>query len=58
MGVRGGDSYVSGLRAHPKNVWIAGRKVADVTQDPACADPWQPWRRSMIARSTMSCGER
>src|SRR6202035_4844993 len=23
-----------------------------------CADPWQPWRRSMIARSTMSCGER
>ena len=39
MGVRGGDRYVSGLRAHPKNVWIAGRKVADVTQDPALRRP-------------------
>ena len=39
MGVRGGDSYVSGLRAHPKNVWIAGRKVTDVTQDPALRRP-------------------
>ncbi|MFZ1094835.1 MAG: 4-hydroxyphenylacetate 3-hydroxylase N-terminal domain-containing protein, partial [Xanthobacteraceae bacterium] len=39
MGVRGGDSYVSGLRAHPKSVWIAGRKVADVTQDPALRRP-------------------
>src|ERR1700726_848668 len=39
MGVRGGDDYVSGLRAHPKNVWIAGRKVADVTQDPALRRP-------------------
>ncbi len=39
MGVRGGESYVSGLRAHPKDVWIAGRKVADVTQDPALRRP-------------------
>jgi anthranilate 3-monooxygenase (FAD) / 4-hydroxyphenylacetate 3-monooxygenase len=39
MGVRGGDSYVRGLRAHPKNVWIAGRKVGDVTQDPAFHRP-------------------
>jgi hypothetical protein len=23
MGVRGGDCYVRGLRAHPKDVWIA-----------------------------------
>jgi 4-hydroxyphenylacetate 3-monooxygenase oxygenase component len=39
MAVRGGESYVSGLRAHPKDVWIAGRQVADVTQDPALRRP-------------------
>ena len=39
MGIRGGDCYVRGLRAHPKDVWIAGRKVGDVTQDPALRRP-------------------
>ena len=39
MGVRGGDSYIAGLRAHPKDVWISGRKVADVTRDPAPRTP-------------------
>jgi 4-hydroxyphenylacetate 3-monooxygenase oxygenase component len=39
MGVRGGDSYISGLKAHPKNVWIAGRKVGDVTEDAALRRP-------------------
>src|SRR3974390_2453235 len=39
MGIRGGDCYVRGLQAHPKDVWIAGRKVGDVTQDPALRRP-------------------
>ena len=39
MGVRSGDSYLCGLRAHPKDVWIAGRKVDDVTRDPALRRP-------------------
>jgi 4-hydroxyphenylacetate 3-monooxygenase oxygenase component len=39
MGVRGGKDYVSGLKAHPREVWIAGRKVTDVTADPAFRRP-------------------
>lgn len=39
MSVRGGKDYVSGLKAHPKDVWIAGRKVPDVTIDPAFRRP-------------------
>lgn len=39
MGVRGGDSYLSRLKAHPKDVWISGRKVPDVTVDPAFRRP-------------------
>jgi 4-hydroxyphenylacetate 3-monooxygenase oxygenase component len=33
MGVRNGKSYISRLRAHPKDVWVAGRKTGDVTKD-------------------------
>jgi 4-hydroxyphenylacetate 3-monooxygenase oxygenase component len=39
MGARGGDSYISGLRAHPKEVWVSGRKVSDVTRDPVFRRP-------------------
>jgi 4-hydroxyphenylacetate 3-monooxygenase oxygenase component len=39
MGVRGGNSYLSGLKAHPKDAWISGRKVQDVTSDPAFRRP-------------------
>jgi 4-hydroxyphenylacetate 3-monooxygenase oxygenase component len=39
MAVRGGDSYIAGLAAHPKDVWISGRQVADVTRDPAFRRP-------------------
>jgi anthranilate 3-monooxygenase (FAD) / 4-hydroxyphenylacetate 3-monooxygenase len=39
MGVRGGDSYISGLKSHPKNVWVAGRKVANVADDPVFRRP-------------------
>jgi 4-hydroxyphenylacetate 3-monooxygenase oxygenase component len=39
MGARGGDSYISGLRTHPKDVWVSGRKVGDVTRDPVFRRP-------------------
>jgi len=39
MGVRDGKAYVAGLKAHPKDVWITGRKVADVAADPAFRRP-------------------
>jgi 4-hydroxyphenylacetate 3-monooxygenase oxygenase component len=39
MGVRGGEDYISGLKAHPKDTWIAGRNVGDVTRDPALRRP-------------------
>jgi len=39
MSARDGQSYISGLKAHPRDVWIAGRKVADVTADPAFRRP-------------------
>src|SRR5579863_387349 len=39
MSARDGKSYISMLKAHPRDVWIAGRKVADVTADPAFRRP-------------------
>jgi 4-hydroxyphenylacetate 3-monooxygenase oxygenase component len=39
MGVRDGKSYVSRLKAHPREVWVAGRKISDVTEDPVFRSP-------------------
>jgi 4-hydroxyphenylacetate 3-monooxygenase oxygenase component len=39
MTVRDGNSYISRLRAQPREVWIAGRKVTDVTADAAFHRP-------------------
>ena len=40
MGVRGGSDYLSGLKAHPKDVWISGREdLPDVTTNPAFRRP-------------------
>jgi 4-hydroxyphenylacetate 3-monooxygenase oxygenase component len=39
MSVRGGNDYIAGLRKHPKDVWISGRKVSDVTGDAAFRRP-------------------
>jgi anthranilate 3-monooxygenase (FAD)/4-hydroxyphenylacetate 3-monooxygenase len=33
MGVRNGAEFIAGLKAHPRDVWIAGRQVRDVTAD-------------------------
>lgn len=39
MGVRGGKEYIAGLKAHPREVWVEGRKVTDVTDDPVFRRP-------------------
>jgi len=39
MGVRNGSQFIAGLKAHPKDVWIAGRRVKDVTADSAFSRP-------------------
>src|SRR5277367_1866997 len=39
MPVRNGGAYRAGLGAHPRDVWIAGRRVEDVTTDPVFRRP-------------------
>ena len=39
MAVRNGDEFIEGLRRNPREVWIAGRRVDDVTADPVFARP-------------------
>jgi 4-hydroxyphenylacetate 3-monooxygenase oxygenase component len=39
MGVRSGKDYIAGLAAHPREVWVGGRKVTDVTADPVFRRP-------------------
>jgi 4-hydroxyphenylacetate 3-monooxygenase oxygenase component len=33
MAVRSGSEYIDGLRGHPREVWVAGRRVGDITED-------------------------
>ena len=35
MAARSGKEFIAGLRAHPREVWIEGKRVADVTDHPA-----------------------
>lgn len=39
MPPRRGQDYIEGLRAAPREVWICGRRVSDVTADPAFERP-------------------
>ena len=39
MGIRTGAQYLAGLKAQPREVWIRGKKVGDVTTHPAFARP-------------------
>jgi 4-hydroxyphenylacetate 3-monooxygenase oxygenase component len=39
MGVRAGAAYIAGLKQHPRDVWIQGRHVTDVTADPVFRRP-------------------
>jgi anthranilate 3-monooxygenase (FAD)/4-hydroxyphenylacetate 3-monooxygenase len=37
MGIRTGKQYIEHLRRHPRDVWVAGERVSDVTVHPAFA---------------------
>ncbi len=39
MGIRTGQQYLDHLRAHPREVWLRGERVADITSHPAFARP-------------------
>jgi 4-hydroxyphenylacetate 3-monooxygenase oxygenase component len=39
MVARSGSEYVDGLRRSPREVWVAGRRVVDITGDPVFARP-------------------
>jgi aromatic ring hydroxylase len=39
VGVRSASQFIAGLKAHLKDVWIAGRQVGDVTTDLAFRRP-------------------
>ncbi len=37
MGIRGGQQFLDGLRRQPREVWVSGERVEDVTSHPAFA---------------------
>jgi 4-hydroxyphenylacetate 3-monooxygenase oxygenase component len=39
MALRNGTQFIDGLRQHPREVWVAGRRVDDVTTDPVFRRP-------------------
>jgi 4-hydroxyphenylacetate 3-monooxygenase oxygenase component len=41
MALRSGAEFIEGLRRAPREVWVAGRRVDDVTADPVFARPVQ-----------------
>ena len=41
MAVRNGQGFVEGLRRAPREVWISGRRVGDITTDPVFRRPIQ-----------------
>ena len=41
MAVRNGREFIEGLRQSPREIWVEGRRVADVTTDPVFARPVQ-----------------
>jgi 4-hydroxyphenylacetate 3-monooxygenase oxygenase component len=41
MAPRNGQEFIEGLRANPREVWVAGRRVGDITADPIFRRPVQ-----------------
>jgi 4-hydroxyphenylacetate 3-monooxygenase oxygenase component len=41
MPARSGGEFIEGLRRHPREVWVAGRRIDDVTTDPVFRRPVQ-----------------
>ena len=50
MAPRRGSEFIDGLRRSPREVWVAGRRVDDVTSDPVFRRPVQPSHSSMTCR--------
>ncbi|MBM3530780.1 MAG: 4-hydroxyphenylacetate 3-monooxygenase, oxygenase component [Alphaproteobacteria bacterium] len=61
MAARNGAQFVEGLRQAPRETWISGRKVTDVTADPAFKRPVQAiadlYDRQAADPATMTCSE-
>ncbi|MBL8382763.1 MAG: 4-hydroxyphenylacetate 3-monooxygenase, oxygenase component [Burkholderiales bacterium] len=69
MGARTGEAYLQGLRARPREVWVRGRRVDDVTAHPAFARPaahiarlydmqHEPAHRDVLTYASPTSGER
>ena len=41
MAARNGEEFIEGLRRAPREVWISGRRVGDITTDPVFRRPIQ-----------------
>ena len=41
MAPRNGTQFMEGLRRHPREVWVAGRRVGEITSDPVFRRPVQ-----------------
>lgn len=39
MGVRTGEEFIGHLKAHPREIWLRGRRIDDVTEEPAFEKP-------------------
>ena len=39
MAVRNGREFIEGLRQSPREIWVEGRRVGDVTTDPVFVRP-------------------
>jgi len=69
MPPRNGAQYVDGLRQNPRETWVAGRRVGDITSDPVFRRPIQsiaqlydlqtsPERRELMTYACEDSGER
>jgi anthranilate 3-monooxygenase (FAD)/4-hydroxyphenylacetate 3-monooxygenase len=69
MGARTGAQYLEGLKAHPREVWVRGRRVEDVASHPAFEKPARhiarlydmqhmPQWRDVLTYESPSSGER
>jgi aromatic ring hydroxylase len=39
MALRNGQEFIEGLRRNPREVWVAGRRVEEITTDPVFRRP-------------------
>ena len=58
MPARTGQEYINGLKEHPREVWIDGERVEDVTPIPPCATVSSRWRPCTTCNMIRNCGRR